>query len=154
MLGIEQEEGPESLISVLSILHILSASPDLLELSSEGFVNSMNQSNSDRLNRVYEYIMNHFQENISLVKVAAIAYMSPTAFSRYFKNRTGKSLTEFLIELRIGYSCKLLTNEEMTVTEACYESGFQNLSNFNEQFKKIMKLTPKKYQQIRLEKCC
>ena len=152
MQKVEQEDGSESLISILSILQILSNSSDLWELSTEGFVNSMDLANSDRLNRVYEYIMNHFQENVSLLKVAAVACMCPTAFSRYFKSRTRKSLTEFLIELRIGYACKLLMNEEITVTEACYESGFQNLSNFNQQFKKIAKLTPKKYQQLHWEK--
>ena len=148
LLKMEQTAGVNKVIQLLSILNLLSASNDLSELSSEGFVNSIDNSGSDRLNQVYEYVMNNFQEDISLLDVAAVANMSPTAFSRYFKNRTRKSFTRFLIELKIGYACKLLMKEEIPVAHVCYESGFQNLSNFNLQFKTIMGLTPKKYQLI------
>lgn len=146
LLKMEQTAGVNKVIQLLSVLNLLAASDDLSELSSEGFANSIDDSGSDRLNQVYEYVMNNFQEDITLVKVAAVANMSPTAFSRYFKNRTRKSFTRFLIELKIGYACKLLMKEEMTVAHVCYESGFQNLSNFNQQFKSIMGFTPKKYQ--------
>ena len=101
-----------------------------------------------RLNKVYEYIMNNFQEGIRLVDVAGVANMSPAAFSRYFKSRTRKSFTKFIIELKVGYACKLLMKDDMTVTQVCYECGFLNLSNFNKQFKEITKIAPKKYQLI------
>ncbi|CAL1518461.1 AraC family transcriptional regulator [Chitinophaga sp. MM2321] len=148
LIKMEQAAGADNIILLLSMLNTLSNSDsnDLVELSSEGFANSIDESGSNRLNKVYEYIMNNFQEGISLVKVAAVANMSPTAFSRYFKSRTRKSFSQFTIELRIGYACKLLMREDMSVTQACYESGFQNLSNFNQQFKEITRLTPKKYQ--------
>jgi AraC-like DNA-binding protein len=146
LLKMEHAEGADKIILLLTLLNSLAASDDLCDLSGEGFANSIDESGSDRLKKVYEYVMNHFQEDISLVKVAAIANMSPTAFSRYFKSRTRKSFTQFLIELKIGYACKLLMKEEMTVAHVCYESGFQNLSNFNQQFKTITGLTPKKYQ--------
>jgi AraC-like DNA-binding protein len=146
LLDMEKARGLEKLIGLISLLNDLSGSSDLTLLASEGFTNSINQFDSERLNRVYEYIMNHFQDDISLVQVASVANMSPTAFSRYFKNRTRKSFSEFLSGLKIGYACKLLMKEEMTVTQVCYESGFQNLSNFNQQFKSVTKLTPKQYQ--------
>lgn len=146
LLKMEQAAGADKVILLLSVLNLLAASGELSDLSSEGFASSIDDPCSDRLNQVYEYVMNNFQEDISLVKVAAVANMSPTAFSRYFKSRTRKSFTRFLIELKIGYACKLLMKEDMTVTHVCYESGFQNLSNFNQQFKTITGLTPKKYQ--------
>ena len=146
LLKMEHHKDVDQIILLLSILNLLASSGDLTDLSSEGFANSIDESGSNRLNKVYEYIMNNFQEDISLVKVAAVANMSPTAFSRYFKNRTRKSYTQFIIELKIGYACKLLMKEDMSVTQVCYESGFQNLSNFNQQFKGITRLTPKKYQ--------
>lgn len=146
LLKMEQAAGADKVILLLSVLNLLAASGELSDLSSEGFASSIGDPCSDRLNQVYEYVMNNFQEDISLVKVAAVANMSPTAFSRYFKSRTRKSFTRFLIELKIGYACKLLMKEDMTVTHVCYESGFQNLSNFNQQFKTITGLTPKKYQ--------
>lgn len=145
-VGMENQDPATQVIQMLSILNLLTSSDDLQNLSSEGFANSIDESGANRLNQVYAYIMNHFQEDISLSKVAEVANMSPTGFSRYFKNRTRKSFTQFLIELKVGYACKLLITEDMTVSQVCYESGFQNMSNFNQQFKGITRLTPKKYQ--------
>lgn len=148
MKQIEGAVGAERVLQLLHILKLLSESTQLEELCSEGFTNSINYTDADRLKRVYEYIMNNFQEDVSLSKAASVAHMSPTAFSRYFKGRTRKSYTQFVIEMKIGYACKLLINEEMSVAEVCYRSGFQNLSNFNQQFKSITNLTPKKYQTL------
>ncbi len=152
MLQMEHATGATKIVLLLSVLNAIAESDDLTDLASEGFVNSFADAASERLNNVYEYIMNHFQDDISLVKVASIASMSPTAFSRYFKNRTRKSFSRFLIELKIGYACKLLMKEEMTVASVCYESGFQNLSNFNAQFKAIAGMCPKKYQLMHISK--
>lgn len=146
MRQMETANGAERVLYLLKILHILSESDSLEDLCSEGFTNSIHYADSDRLKRVYEYIMNNFQEDVSLSKASSVANMSPTAFSRYFKNRTRKSYTQFVIELKIGYACKLLINEKISVADVCYQSGFQNLSNFNQQFKSITNLTPKKYQ--------
>jgi AraC-like DNA-binding protein len=92
--------------------------------------------------------MNHFDEDLNLNNAAEVANMSPSAFSRYFKSRTRKSFTQFVIEMKIGYCCKLLINEKLSIAEVCYRSGFQNLSNFNQHFKDITGLTPKKYQSL------
>lgn len=146
MRQIEGASPPERILLLIQILHRISEAPQLECLCSEGFTNSINYSDSDRLKRVYEYIMNNFQEDVSLSKAASVANMSPTAFSRYFKGRTRKSYTQFVIEMKIGYACKLLINEKLSVAEVCYKSGFQNLSNFNQQFKGITNITPKKYQ--------
>lgn len=152
LLRLEHISGVERIITVLSMLHSLSESDELYDLSSEGFVSSIDELGSNRLNRVYEYIMNNFQSGIGLVEVAAVANMSPAAFSRYFKSRTRKSFTQFIIELKVGYACKLLMKDDISVTQVCYECGFLNLSNFNKQFKEITKITPKKYQLIHATK--
>ncbi len=146
MRAMEKMAGAERILQLLHILRLLSELDDMEELCSEGFTNSIHYTDSDRLKRVYEYIMNNFQEDVSLSRAAMVANMSPTAFSRYFKSRTRKSYTQFVIELKIGYACKLLINEKVSVADVCYQSGFQNLSNFNQQFKSITSLTPKKYQ--------
>ncbi|MBN8861517.1 MAG: AraC family transcriptional regulator [Sphingobacteriales bacterium] len=147
MRKIEMVSGSSwSVIYLLTILQVLAETNEAEELSTEGFINSIKLADSDRLKCVYEYIMNNFLEGLDLVQAASIANMSPTSFSRYFKSRTRKSFTQFVIEMKIGYACKLLINEKKTVSEVCYESGFQNLSNFNYQFKDITGLTPKKYQ--------
>lgn len=138
--------GLEKLIMFLNILKTLSTSRDFVELSSEGFLASSDSVDTERLNRVYGYIMKNFRNEISLGEVAGVACMSPNAFSRYFALHSRKSFSEFLIQLRIGYACKRLMRDDVTVGQACYESGFKNLSNFNLQFKKITKYSPKQYQ--------
>ena len=148
LLRLEHVSGAEKVITFLSMLNGLAESDELYDLSSEGFASSIDELGSNRLNKVYEYIMNNFQEGIRLVDVAGVANMSPAAFSRYFKSRTRKSFTQFIIELKVGYACKLLMKDDMTVTQVCYECGFLNLSNFNKQFKEITKIAPKKYQLI------
>ena len=142
-----EQRKPLRLISFVSMLQLLSESGDIQALSSEGFMNSLHNNESQRINNAYEYIMHNFKSKISLVEVAKIVYMSPSAFSRYFKTRTRKSFSQFVIELKVGYACNLLLRENQTVTQVCYECGFNNLSNFNKQFKKLKKITPKKYQQ-------
>jgi AraC-like DNA-binding protein/quercetin dioxygenase-like cupin family protein len=148
MNNIERCSGSQTIIDLLTILQEIAESEEFEGISSEGFANSMNLKDSDRLKRVYEYIMNHFDEDLNLNKAAAVANMSPSAFSRYFKSRTRKSFTQFVIEMKIGYCCKLLINEKLSIADVCYKSGFQNLSNFNQHFKDITGLTPKRYQSL------
>lgn len=138
--------GMERMIELLSILNILTALPEYTFLSSQGFIHSYQSSDAERINRVHEYMMSHFREAISLNDVSAIANMSPTAFCRHFKTRTRKSFSKFLNEIRIGYACRLLTEGKMTITQICYDAGYNHLSNFNLQFKNIMKTSPYKYQ--------
>lgn len=152
MKQIEQAQEVDRILLFLQILKMMAESEKLQVLCSEGFTNSINYADSERLKRVYEYVMNNFQEDVALPKAAAVANMSPTAFSRYFKSRTRKSFTQFVIEMKIGYACKLLINENMSVTEVCYKSGFQNLSNFTLQFKGLTNMTPKKYQILHMQK--
>jgi AraC-like DNA-binding protein len=94
---------------------------------------------------VNRYVYQNFFEKISIKDIAAIASMTESSFCRYFKSRTLKSFTRFLNEVRIAYACKLLNNSNYSITDACFESGFMNLSYFNRQFKAIMKMAPKEY---------
>jgi AraC-like DNA-binding protein len=89
--------------------------------------------------------MNNFQKEVTLEAVANIASMNPAAFCRYFKRITNKSFIQFLNEIRIGYACKLLLDDKFSVSQICYESGFNNLSNFNKQFKAATNKTPQDY---------
>lgn len=77
-----------------------------------------------------------------LADLAKLTNMTPTSFSRYFKQHANKSFSDFVSEIRIGHACKLLIEQKINVSQACYESGFQTLSNFNKQFKTITNRTP------------
>jgi AraC-like DNA-binding protein len=111
--------------------------------STELFV--ANEEDNSRMNLVFNYIMNNFSKNIKLETVAEIACMTPNAFCRFFNKKTRKTLTEFIAETRVGYACKLLLQEKYSVSEISYKCGYNNISNFNRQFKRSRGCTPSSY---------
>ena len=135
----------ERVIQMIQILNLLAKEKETVQLSSSGFLNSFNKTESKSLDNVYSYIFNNFKNQITLNDVAEIAHMNPAAFSRYFKKGSRKTFSRYLNEIRIGYACKLLLEQKYNVTDICYESGFNNLSNFNRQFKAITNYSPTKY---------
>lgn len=103
-----------------------------------------------RMSDIFQYTMNNFDKEVSLKDVANIANMTPNAFCRYFKQRTTKTFVNFLIDIRIGNACKLLAkNNDLSITEISYKSGFNNLANFNRKFKSIKGITPSEYRKKR-----
>lgn len=132
----------------IQLLNFLALHKDQRPLSSIGFINSFKKTDRKNLDRVYEYIIKNFKNNIRRSDVAEIANMDPSAFSRFFKRINRKTFTEYLNEVRIGYACKLLIENASNISEICYESGFNNLSNFNRQFKKAMKCSPTDYSRL------
>ncbi|HUH46514.1 MAG TPA: AraC family transcriptional regulator [Arenibacter sp.] len=138
-------EGFDSILELLKILNCLSSTTESKLLASSGYTNSLKEGDTERMNEVHAYVMRNFKGKINLKTVASLANMTPTSFSRYFKVHANKTFSEFLSGIRIGYACKLLIEENMEIGRACYESGFQTLSNFNRQFKAITKTTPRAY---------
>ena len=138
-------EGLESVLGLLKILNLLSETKEMEVLASPGYINSLKQGDTERMNKVYDYVMKHFQRKITLEELAELTNMTPTSFSRYFKVHANKTFSEFVSEIRIGHACKLLLDHNMNASQACYESGFQTLSNFNKQFKANTRRTPSAY---------
>lgn len=138
-------KGFDKTIAFLKILNLLANHKDYKLLSSMGFVNSFKKTGRTNLVEVYEYIIKNFKERITLNDVANIACMNPTAFSRVFKRVNRKTFSEYLNEVRVGYACKLLMEEKYNISEICFESGFNNISNFNRQFKKTTGYSPTNY---------
>lgn len=135
----------EVIIQLLSVLHRLSRSSEFELLSSRGFSSKVDHVESERMGRVFDYIMKHFSEEITLNEIAAIACLSPEAFCRYFKKYTRKTFSEFLIGIRIGHACKLLQQHTMDVNQVSIQSGFNNISYFNRKFKSMTQKTPVEY---------
>ncbi len=132
-------------LKILEILNTLSKEKNYRTLSTVGFLNSFNKSNNKRLDKVHSYVFNNFKNQITLNDIAEIAFMNPSAFSRYFKRVNRKTFSRYLNEIRIGYACKLLLEQKYNVTDICFESGYNNLSNFNRQFKLITNYSPTEY---------
>jgi AraC-like DNA-binding protein/quercetin dioxygenase-like cupin family protein len=145
MLDLSQTTDFESILILLNLLNLLSCTNDYNLLASAGYTNSLKESDTERMNKVHAYVMKNFREKITLEEVAAIANMTPTSFSRYFKTHANKTFSDFLTEIRVGYSCKLLIEKKMNVSQICYDSGFYTLSNFNRQFKAVTHYNPLEY---------
>jgi AraC-like DNA-binding protein len=135
----------EKVLGFLQLMQLLATSKERSFLASTGFSSKPEHSKSQRINDVYEYILNNFNKKIGLKDVAAIANMSDSAFSHFFKKSTNKSFTQFVIDLRIGHACKLLLESQDTISQICYNCGFSNVSNFNRLFKKNKGLSPYNY---------
>ncbi len=135
----------EGILQLLNILQVLSETDEYSLLANPGYSNSLKESDTERMNKVHAYVMKHFRDKITLEEVAALANMTPSSFSRYFKTHANKTFSDFLTGIRIGYACRLLTEKQMNITQACYDSGFNTLSNFNRQFKAYTHATPFEY---------
>ncbi|GAB3221458.1 AraC family transcriptional regulator [Spirosoma arcticum] len=138
-------EGIHRVIKLLDILSLVEESSDVVMLSSAGFSHSYTQIDAQRMTKIYEYILNRYNQEITLEEIAAVVYISPKSFCRYFKSKTHKTFTQFVSEVRVGQACKLLIDDKISIGQICYEVGFMNLSNFNRQFKAITGLTPAHY---------
>lgn len=135
----------ESILQILNILQVLAHTDEYNLLATVGYSNSLKESETERMNKVHAYVMKNFREKITLNEVAALANMTPSSFSRYFKMHANKTFSEFLTEIRIGYSCKLLIEKKINIAQACYDSGFNTVSNFNRQFKAFTQYSPLAY---------
>lgn len=137
-------DGFSRVLELLNILSIIANSSEATSISKRTPL-IINEEDNNKLNKVFEYIMKNFRERIKLDDVAALVYMTPTSFCRYFKQRTQKTFSEFLIEVRIGNACKLLSKSNYNVAQACYSSGYNNISNFHRHFLNVTRMTPNQY---------
>jgi AraC-like DNA-binding protein len=138
------ENSPQRLISLLEILIRMSGSNDLKPLLSSGF-SASTSGDSEKINKVFEFIMNNYTEEIYIQNIASKLNMSVAAFSRYFKHHTRKTFSDYVTEIRIGHACRMLMENNYSISEISYHSGFDNLSNFYRHFKKITGIIPKEY---------
>ena len=146
--SLEKEKGFGRIITLCECLNILATKEDFSTLSTQE-VKEVNTKNRERIDRIFHYTMENFKEPIQLSAIARLADMSVPAFCNYFKKSTRKKYIDFLNEVRIGYACKLLTDDtNITVEAASYESGFNTIANFNKQFLKVKGMTPSKYRKI------
>lgn len=131
-----EEQGFYAVMSFLRILYELSLYDDARVLSSSSFAKIDNFSDSRRVQKVQKYIADHYQEDIRLADMADMVGMTSVSFSRFFHLRTGKTLSDYIIDIRLGFATRLLVDSSQTIAEICYDCGFNNLSNFNRMFRR------------------
>ncbi len=129
------------------ILDTLSNSPesDRKALVSRVYSPSLNEENVGRIDRVKNWIVDNLDQSITLEAVARQARMTPKSFTRFFKKNTGKTLIQYVNELRVGLARQSLLQSDASVSEICYASGFNNLSNFNRRFREAREMSPREF---------
>ncbi len=142
-----QSEGLQQLGIFLQMIDILARSEEYEVLASVGYKKSFNFNDVDRFNDVYQFLLDNFHRDISLEEVAGICNMTPNSFCRFFKQKTQKTFTLFLNEIRIGHAKKLLQNKNSTIKDICYSCGYNNPVNFFNFFKQIVKQTPGEFRE-------
>ena len=140
-----KKERMEQFLDMLMILYELSLDPGARMLASHSFVHSGHDRESRRVDKAKEYVARHFTEEIKLEDLAALAAMAPSAFSRFFKQHTGRSPMDYIIDVRLGAAARMLVDTSSSVSEICYACGFNNLSNFNRTFKARRGYTPRDF---------
>jgi AraC-like DNA-binding protein len=148
IIELNQKQGFDSVLELMSILHDLSISRNMRILSDASFNNTEQFTyNSRRIEKTLEYMNHNFDKPITLNEVARLANMSDAAFSRFFKQRTGNTFIDSLTEIRLGHASRMLIDTTQSIAEIAYHCGFNNISNFNRIFKKKKSCTPKDFRE-------
>ena len=145
VLKVAQSSGFERVILLLKLLHELAKTEKYRLLAGELYHQQNHDFTDDRLTKVLHFLATSYQQKIELEQVAEIAHLHPSAFCRFFKEKTGKSFSEYVTDLRISYACRLILDNRLSVSQICFECGFNNISNFNRSFKKHTRYTPTEY---------
>lgn len=138
---LEHQTGFERMLNLFNCLHILSSTKQRNILSTQTKL-EFNPKNKERIDNVFQYTIDNFQESITLNEIATYADMSVPAFCNYFKKCAKKPYVVFLNEVRVGFASTQLIDTQKSIESICFESGFNTLVNFNRQFKKVKKMSP------------
>jgi AraC-like DNA-binding protein len=147
MERLAKKSGLKKIIGLMEILHIISTSNEVDFIAHDNSTAQSNDTRTDRLAEVYQYLAENFKKDISLHEIASVASLTEPAFCRLFKKRTGKGFVEYVNEIRISAACKCLQDTDLNISAICFRSGFKTISNFNKSFKKITGFSPKEYRQ-------
>ncbi|MDR3250220.1 MAG: AraC family transcriptional regulator [Tannerella sp.] len=143
-----EQNGFYAVIQFMQILHELSLhAGSARTLSSSSFAKIGVHSDSRRIQKVQKYVNDNYREEIRLVQLSEMAGMTPPAFSRFFKLHTGRSLSDYIIDIRLGYAARMLIDTNMSVSETGYANGFNNLSNYNRLFRRKKGCSPKEFRE-------
>ncbi|HEY1052433.1 MAG TPA: AraC family transcriptional regulator, partial [Prosthecobacter sp.] len=142
MKKLAQVEGLGRVIELLAILNTLANSTELKSLASASYEPKLESADQGRMERVVDFIHTHLTEEIDRERLAKLAHLSLGAFSRFFHSRTGKTVPEYVNEVRIGRACRMLAEDAGNITDIAMDCGYRNLANFNRRFREVMGTTP------------
>ena len=144
LLQMSKEHEVNQVISFIQILDTI-ANPEVTETVSSILIED---NNTQRLQKVYMYVMCNYHQSISLSEISDHLHMEKTAFCTFFKKNHGKTFIEFLLDYRINIVCEMLKNTDKNISDICVSSGFQDIPYFNRIFKRYKKISPSEYRKV------
>lgn len=138
-------DAPARTVALLDVLCRLATDATAMSITDPGYAPAPSTAMRDRVDAVCRYLQRAHTEPVRQTDVAAVAHMSPTSFSRFFRQAMGRTLTDYVNQLRVETACALLTSTALPVTEVATRSGYRNLANFNRRFRELKGLRPTEY---------
>jgi AraC-like DNA-binding protein len=145
MLEMREKNDLERFVDFLRLLQLFAESDEKTPLASPAYSPSLREQDISRIDRVIQFLRERKTEPVRLEETAAVAKLTPKSFCRFFKANTGRTLVQYLNELRIGEACRLLLESDRPITEIALASGFNNLSNFNRRFRQVKGIPPREF---------
>jgi AraC-like DNA-binding protein len=143
--GIRDASGAQRIAGLLALLHRLAEEKNYALLSTLAIRSRADQASQDKIQQVTQHISENYARDITLCEMASLVGMNDSAFSRFFAKATGNSFIRFVSRVRISKACELLADSDMPITAVCYETGFNNIANFNRRFRELKEITPREY---------
>lgn len=145
MLQLPYLKSFDRMLQFFKILDIIGKSNSLDHLASKEYLKSRFTNGNRRIALIHDYLMKNYRDEVNLGNLASLVNMAEGSLCRFFKSNMGLTIFEFLNKIKVEFACKLLMDEDLSITEVCLDSGFNNLSHFNKQFKKYTGVSPKEY---------
>ncbi len=137
--------GLERYIELLQVFNMLLSIKDREFLTLPSKLPDSNEKDREQIDKIHEYVFQNLENGVNLKDAAKLVYMEPSSFCRFFKKKTNQTFMEYVKSVRIGIATRLLAETDKQITQICFESGYNNLANFNHYFKQVMKKTPSEY---------
>jgi AraC-like DNA-binding protein len=145
MLQLPYLKGFERMLHFFMMMDIIGKSETNIPLASKEYLTSRFTTGNKRIEVIHNYLMNNYREDVNLKNLAALVNMAEGSLCRFFKMNMGITLFEYLNKIKTDFACKLLMNKDLGILDVCLDSGFNNISHFNKQFKKITGVPPSEY---------
>lgn len=145
MLLVSEDNSFQQMLIFFEMMHKLSLDEGMRVLSSGSFTQTDSPTGSRRVQKIKEYVDAHYKEDVKLGQLADLIGMTEVGCSRFFKTRTGRTITDYLTDIRLGHASRMLVDTTHSVAEIAYDCGFNNLSNFNRLFHRIRGITPTQF---------
>jgi AraC-like DNA-binding protein len=145
MLQLPYLKGFERMLHFFRMMDIIGKSETNIQLASKEYYKMRFTTGNKRIAAIHEYLMNNYRNEVDLKKIAALVNMAEGSLCRFFRMNMGMTVFEYLNQLKVEFACKLLMDNNLGILEVCLDSGFNNLSHFNKQFKRTTGVPPSEY---------